>query len=99
MIELVNSYVVRQHMGRTLWWFANHDTGDGESLSLGMLNIQGDDVRGTMVWIQEDTGRDYSQKVYGKNALVVGDGDDGENPRRCRFKVMTCELRRMDLRG
>ena len=28
--------------------------------------------------IQEDTERDYSQRKYGKNALVVGDGDDGE---------------------
>ena len=30
--------------------------------------------------IQEDTERDYSQTIYGKNALVVGDGGDGENP-------------------
>jgi hypothetical protein len=42
------------------------------------------------IWIQEDTERDYSQTEYGKNTLVVGngdDGDDGENPRQCRFKV------------
>jgi hypothetical protein len=35
------------------------------------------------VWIQENTERDYSQREYGKNILVVGDGDDGETPRRC----------------
>jgi hypothetical protein len=34
-------------------------------------------------WIQEDTERDYSQREYGMNALVVGDGGDGENPQRC----------------
>jgi hypothetical protein len=34
-----------------------------------------------MVWIQEDTERDYSQREDGKNTLVVSDGDDGENPR------------------
>jgi len=37
-----------------------------------------------------DPGEYYSQRQYRKNALVVGngdDGDDGENPRRCRFKV------------
>jgi hypothetical protein len=27
-----------------------------------------------MVWIWEDTKRDYSQTEYGKNALVVGNG-------------------------
>jgi hypothetical protein len=32
--------------------------------------------------IPEDTERDYSKTEYGKNVLVVGDGDDGENPRR-----------------
>jgi hypothetical protein len=33
-----------------------------------------------MVWVQENTERDYSQREDGKNALVVvGDGDDGEN--------------------
>jgi hypothetical protein len=30
-------------------------------------------------WIQEDTEQDYSQREYGKNLLVVGDGSDGEN--------------------
>jgi hypothetical protein len=38
------------------------------------------------MWIQENTERDYSQRKYGKNALVVSNGDDaddGENPRRC----------------
>jgi hypothetical protein len=34
-----------------------------------------------MVWIQEDTERDYSRTEYGINSLVVGDiGGDGENP-------------------
>jgi hypothetical protein len=42
---------------------------------------EGDDSRRTMAWIWEDTERDYSQTEYGKNALVVGDGGDGENPR------------------
>jgi hypothetical protein len=37
---------VRKHMGRILWWFANHDAGDDESLYLAMLNIQGDDEQG-----------------------------------------------------
>jgi hypothetical protein len=41
---------------------------------------QGGDVRGKIAWIQEDTEQDYSQTEYGKNALVVGDGGDGENP-------------------
>jgi hypothetical protein len=35
-----------------------------------------------MAWVQEDTERDYSQREDGKNALVVGDGGDGENPSR-----------------
>jgi hypothetical protein len=25
-------------------------------------------------WIQEDTERDYSQREYGKNAVVIGNG-------------------------
>jgi len=33
-----------------------------------------------MEWIRDDTERDYSQTEYGKNALVFGDGGDGENP-------------------
>ena len=33
-----------------------------------------------MVWVQEDTEQDYSQREDGKNTLVVGDGGDGENP-------------------
>jgi hypothetical protein len=31
-----------------------------------------------MVWIQEDTERDYNQREYGKNALVVSDRGDGD---------------------
>jgi hypothetical protein len=37
-----------------------------------------------------DPGEYYSQRKYRKNALVVGNGDDGddrENPQRCRFKI------------
>jgi hypothetical protein len=34
---------------------------------------------GMMVWIQEDTERDYSQREYGKTILVLGDEGDGEN--------------------
>jgi hypothetical protein len=30
-------------------------------------------------WIQEDTERDYSQREYRKNVLVVGDRVDSEN--------------------
>ena len=37
------------------------------------------DWQAKMMWIQEDTERDHSQRKYGKNALVVGDGGDGEN--------------------
>jgi hypothetical protein len=86
MIELVNSYVVRQHTGRTLRWFANHDTGDGESLSLAMLNIQGDDVRGTMAWIQEDTAREFQW-------LATGHGDDGEKSPAMLIQATLCEGR------
>jgi hypothetical protein len=42
--------------------------------------VNGDHLQGTMVWFEEDTERDYSQREDGKNALVVSDGDDGENP-------------------
>ena len=45
--------------------------------------INGDHLQEAMVWIQEDTERDYSQREDGKNTLVVSDGDDGETPRRC----------------
>jgi hypothetical protein len=31
-----------------------------------------------MVWVQENTERDYSQTEYGKNVLVVGDRGDEE---------------------
>jgi hypothetical protein len=41
--------------------------------------VNGDHLQWTMTWIQEDTERDYSQREDGKNALVVGDGGDGEN--------------------
>jgi hypothetical protein len=37
-----------------------------------------------MEWIQGNTKRDYSQKVHGKNALVVGDADSRR--RQCGFK-------------
>jgi hypothetical protein len=41
--------------------------------------VEDNNWRGTVAWIWEDTRRDYSQTEYGKYALVVGDGDDGEN--------------------
>jgi hypothetical protein len=41
--------------------------------------VNGDHLQRTMTWIQEDTERDYSQREDEKNALVVGDGADGEN--------------------
>jgi hypothetical protein len=41
--------------------------------------VNGDHLQGMMVWIQEDTDRDYSQTEYGKNTLVVGDKGDREN--------------------
>ena len=40
--------------------------------------------KGRWSGFQEDAERDYSQKEYGTNALVVGDGGDGGNPQRCR---------------
>ena len=43
----------------------------------------------------------YGQTEDGKNALVVADGDDGENSPAMLIQGddRTCELRRMDLRG
>ena len=36
-----------------------------------MCEVDGDYLHGMVVWIQEDTERDYSQKVHRKNALVL----------------------------
>jgi hypothetical protein len=44
--------------------------------------INGDHLQRTMAWVQENTVGDYSQREDGKNALVVGEGSDGENPLR-----------------
>jgi hypothetical protein len=71
-------------MGRTLWWLATEVIVKilRRCRLYGFERINGDHLRGTMVWIQEDTERDYSQIEYGTNSLVVGNGGDGENPRR-----------------
>ena len=75
---------VRQNMGRTLWWLATEMMekilGDSRRRWCGLERINSDHLHGMMVWIQEDTERDYSQTEYGKNALV-GDGGNRENPR------------------
>jgi hypothetical protein len=63
---------------------------DVRGMDLTLERVESNDCRGKILWIQENTERDYSQRKYGKNTLVVGNGDygdDGENPRRCRFKV------------
>jgi hypothetical protein len=71
-------------MGRTLQCLATEMIekllGDIDSRRR-CARVNGDHLQGIMVWIQENTERDYSQRKYGKNALVVGDGDDGETPR------------------
>jgi hypothetical protein len=67
-------------MGRTLLWLAT------EIMVKFSSDAEGVKWRGfgrELEWIQEDTERDYSQREYGKNALVVCDGDDSETPRRC----------------
>jgi hypothetical protein len=59
-------------------------------MDLTLERVESNNWRGKIMWIQENTERDYSQRKYGKKALVVGTGDygdDGENPRQCRFKV------------
>jgi hypothetical protein len=48
------------------------------------LRVESNDWRGKdlkdCAWIQDhDTERDYSQTEHRKNALVVGNGGDGEN--------------------
>jgi hypothetical protein len=49
-------------------------------------------VRGASERIPEDTERDYSKTEYGKNVLVVGDGENSPAMRRCARED------RMDLR-
>jgi hypothetical protein len=55
-----------------------------EERSCGFERVEGNDWQGTMVWIQEDIERDYSQTEYGRDTLVAGDGGNGENPRDSR---------------
>jgi hypothetical protein len=74
-------------MGRTLWWLATEvmvkilsDADSRRPCAREHRVVNGDQLQGMMVWIQEDTKRDYSQTEDEKNTLVVGDGDDdGEN--------------------
>ena len=47
----------------------------------GFERVECKDWRGKIVWIQENTERDYSQRKYVKNALVVGDRDDNSRER------------------
>jgi hypothetical protein len=54
--------------------------GDSRRRRCGFERINSDHLQGTMVWVQEDTERDYSQTEYGKNVLVVGNRGDDENP-------------------
>jgi hypothetical protein len=74
---------VRQKMGRTLLWLVNGDDGENSPDSSDAEGVKRRGFRRELEWIQEDTERDYSQTEYGKNTLVVGDGDDRETPRRC----------------
>jgi hypothetical protein len=81
---------VRQKMGRTLLWLVNGDDGEYSPDSSDAEGVKRRGLLRELEGIQEDTERDYSQRKYGKNALVIGNGDDRddrENPRRCRFKV------------
>jgi hypothetical protein len=75
---------VRRHMGRTFLWLATVKIlGDADSrrpCARQHRVVNGDHLQGMMVWIQEDTERDYSQREYGKNVVVVGDAD---SRRRC----------------
>jgi hypothetical protein len=58
-----------------------HLNNDAKDVDLG--RVEDDDLQGMMVWIQEDTERDYDLIEYGKNTLVVGDGCDGKFFGRC----------------
>jgi len=44
--------------------------------------VEINDWRGKIVCRFRRMQSDYSQTEYGKNTLMVGDGGDGENPRR-----------------
>jgi hypothetical protein len=57
--------------------------------------VNGDHLE-RMESIQEDTERDYSQTEYGKNALVVGDGGDGEHSPARLFKARVDEKARRE---
>ena len=80
------------------------DGDDGENPQV--MLIQGNDLRGMDLRKQkvtigdgrscgfrrsENTERDYSQRKYVKNAVVVSDGDDGENPPDSRGRRVNFE--------
>jgi hypothetical protein len=44
----------------------------------GFGRVEDNNLQGMMVWIQEDTERDYDLIEYRKNTLVVADGYDGK---------------------
>jgi hypothetical protein len=49
----------------------------------GFERVESNDWRGKIVHEFRKIQSNYSQTEYGKNALVVGDRGDGENPRQC----------------
>jgi hypothetical protein len=61
--------------------------------------VESNGLRGNRVWIQEDTERSYSQTEYGKNALVVGERGNSENPRRCTLPIPGDGVSGMSLGG
>jgi hypothetical protein len=76
-------------MGRMHLWWATEvivkilhrfqaTIGSGRIKIVWTKRINGDLL--TMVWIYDDTERDYSQREDRKNVLVFGDGGDSENP-------------------
>ena len=70
-------------MGRTLLWLVNGDDGENSPDSSDAEGVKQRGFQRELESIQEDTERDYSQREYGKNVLVVGDGDDEITPQRC----------------
>ena len=58
--------------------------------------VSRDHLQGTMAGIHDDPERDYSQKAYGKNALVVCELRQVKERivkilRQHQFKAMMCE--------
>jgi hypothetical protein len=93
---------LRRHMGRTFLWLATVKIlGDADSrrpCAREHRVVNGDHLPGMMVWIQEDTERDYSQTEYGKNVWWLANGSDGEILWRC-FSWRRCVREdRMDWR-